>query len=242
MSGTHSPKKPPFFGGMQMHANEPFGWGRRISPPTGCLGWKQSHRRGGKEEGGRLLGLLNISFPRREFSWAHILKGCSEAAAGPCQTPEITHKRHGPRGGWAASALCWAGKRDLGLVKAALLMWTREQSKKNLRLFQQQPGWCLWKPSGGHKTMRTFLWLRSFRFVLLLLVDLGEKKWEEALFLKEQMCFRSSGFLLPAVVEWGAANSWGLPVCVWTVLSVLFHELKDRNGWFYLLYSLEVFG
>lgn len=70
---------------------------------------------------------------------------------------------------------------DLGLVKATLLVWIHEESRaeqETLRFFQQQLGWYLWKASDGHKTMRTFLWLRSSHFLLFLLVVLGEEKWE----------------------------------------------------------------
>lgn len=97
------------------------------------------------------------------------------------------------------------------------------------QLLQQQLGWCLWKASDGHGTMGTFLWLQSFPLLLLLLVALGEKKWEQPLFLEELMCFRSSGFSLPAIGEWGAASSSGLPVWVWTGFSALFHELKGKK-------------
>lgn len=70
-------------------------------------------------------------------------------------------------------------------LKATFLLWAqeqgREQGEKNPKT-QIIPaaagaGVC-GKASGGHGTMRTFLWLRRFRFLFCLIVDLGEEKWE----------------------------------------------------------------
>lgn len=188
MSGTHSPlpKKHSLEGCkcMQMSPNNqpprPFGWGRRISPPTGCLSWKQSHRREAKRKVGDSLGLLNISFTRCEFSWAHILKGCSEADALALPNP-----RNNSQTSWAEgwlSCLCWmlSWKEGFGPGESSTFnVDTRaEQSKKISDYFNSSWAGVYGNPVMGIKQWGHSCGCEAFIFLLFLLVDLGEKKWE----------------------------------------------------------------